>query len=258
MKKRLCKLVGISSPRIRNRAAATMVALALFASLAAGCRSIEPESPDSSNAPPLVVTSTTAPLDGITASTTTTTLPDASDSGGTTIPSDALNGSSTTADTMASKAEVTARTTSTTKKVTTTSTTKKATTTTAQTKTDYLDTSQLTGTQSDIGKVVGFSSVFNADITVVSVTESYNGSGCKCVRTFYSDGTSTCVVECKYCHEMPCPNGGNESCSKYNESQDGSKYCQTCGLPLGDGYNGTCYVTIDWDNGGDTICHHYD
>ena len=160
----------------------------------------------------------------------------------------------------------TAPTTTTTKPTTTTKaaekTNAKPTTTTkkdsASSKKDYLDTSGLTGTQADVGKVVGWSSVLNKNITVVSVTEGVNGRGCKYIETSYSDGTATAIVECKYCHQMPCPQGGGIQCSKYNVKDDGQITCQQCGRPYGDGYNGTCYGTIDWENGGKAICHHYD
>lgn len=125
-------------------------------------------------------------------------------------------------------------------------------------KQSYLDTSKLTYTQEDVGKVVGYSRTLGKDITVVSVTEGINGSGLKYIETFFSDGTVSCVVECMYCHEFPCPDGGGEACSEYDVKLDGTKTCQQCGRPWGDGYNGTCDGIIDWDNGGKIICNHYD
>ena len=94
--------------------------------------------------------------------------------------------------------------------------------------------------------------------TVVDVVEGVNGSGCKYVITVYSDGSSKEVVECQYCHAMPCPNGGGNICSQYTVTEDGAKTCQQCGRPYGNGHNGTCYSEIDWDNGGKIICHNYD
>ena len=52
--------------------------------------------------------------------------------------------------------------------------------------------------------------------------------------------------------------GSGEACSKYDVKLDATKTCQQCGLPKGDGHNGTCFGTINWENGGVKICHHYD
>ena len=133
----------------------------------------------------------------------------------------------------------------------------KVTKTTAGKK-DYLDTSKLTFTQEDVGKVVGYSSLFDEEITVVEVNEDTDLDGLKYIETVLSDYTTIVVIECKYCHEMPCPDGGKESCSQYDVKKDSRVTCQDCGRPKGDGYNGTCLGTIDWENGGVGICHHYD
>lgn len=121
--------------------------------------------------------------------------------------------------------------------------------------------SKLTGTQADIGKVVGWSSAIDAEITVVSVMEGYNVKGCKYTVTefsdgasvkkgldnyehiyledgyivyeyieiAFSDGTSLRRSECIYCHEMPCPYGGGEKCLRYSELTDHLVYCRNCG-----------------------------
>lgn len=125
-------------------------------------------------------------------------------------------------------------------------------------KKDYLDTSSLTGTQADKGKVVGYTSLLAQDIKVVSVVERTTADGRKVVETIYSFGPSTKIVECEYCHKMPCPNGGGDKCSEYNTKEDATVTCQTCGRPQGNGYNGTCENLIDWANGGRISCNHYD
>ena len=128
----------------------------------------------------------------------------------------------------------------------------------AHIKKDFFDISGLTGTQADVGKVVGYSTAFAADITVTSVTESVTVDGLKTIKTRYSNGTGSVVTECRYCHEFPCPDGGGTSCSQYNVQNDSTVTCQQCGKPKGDGHNGTCYRLIDWNNGGKIICNHYD
>ena len=55
---------------------------------------------------------------------------------------------------------------------------------------------------------------------------------------------------CRYCGAHDCPsfyvtqNGittpDPTKCPKYDIHKDPTEYCQTCGKPLGDGYNGTC------------------
>lgn len=94
-------------------------------------------------------------------------------------------------------------------------------------------------------------------VTVVR-TENGTRNGLKYTRTYYSDGTATTVVECAHCHQMPCPDGGGKKCSKYVSQNDATVTCQQCGKPKGNGYNGTCYRTTDWENGGKVTCHHYD
>lgn len=94
-------------------------------------------------------------------------------------------------------------------------------------------------------------------ITIIRTKEGYDGLGRKYIRYYYSDGTSRDIVECEYCHEMPCPHGGGTSCPKYDVKKDASITCPQCGKRMGDGYNGTCYGEIDWANGGKKTCHHY-
>lgn len=125
-------------------------------------------------------------------------------------------------------------------------------------KKDYLDTSSLTGTQADKGKVVGYTSLLAQDIKVVSVVERTTADGRKVVETNYSFGPSTTVVECEYCHKFPCPDGGGKDCSEYNTKEDATVTCQTCGKPRGNGYKGTCKNLIDWANGGKISCNYYD
>ena len=123
---------------------------------------------------------------------------------------------------------------------------------------DWFDNSELTGTQADVGKVVGYSSLIKQDITVVSVEERTTSDGRKVIQTNYSFGSSTVVVECEYCHEFPCPDGGGKNCSQYDVLKDGTVYCSRCGKLKGDGYNGTCEGLIDWANGGSISCNYYD
>ena len=125
---------------------------------------------------------------------------------------------------------------------------------------DYIDTSKLTYTQKDVGKVVGYSYTLGKDITVEIVDESTLADGRKCIYIVYSDGTGTSKVECQYCHKFPCPNGGGKKCTKYDIKLDGQITCQQCGRPNGDGYNGTCYGTINWNDPTKPFlnCHHYD
>lgn len=123
---------------------------------------------------------------------------------------------------------------------------------------DYFDKTNLTGTQADVGKVVGYSSMLGEDIVVVSVTETTTGDGRRVLETVYSDMRSTSIVECKYCHKFPCPEGGGTDCPAYNTQKDATVTCQTCGRPRGNGYNGTCKNLIDWANGGTVSCNHYD
>lgn len=124
-------------------------------------------------------------------------------------------------------------------------------------KKDWIDYSLLTGTQADVGKVVGYTTLLGKDITVVSVVEKTRNDGLKEIETTYSFGSATSIVECEYCHGFPCPNGGGEKCSEYNAKEDASVTCQTCGKPRGNGYNGTCKNLIDWSTG--TIsCNYYD
>ena len=114
---------------------------------------------------------------------TTTTTTTSAENQGDSAPSE--EGDEAVVTTTTSATTTTAPTTTTTKATTTT--TKKPTTTTkkdsASSKKDYLDTSGLTGTQADVGKVVGWSSVLHKNITVVSVTEGFTGSGCKYIQT---------------------------------------------------------------------------
>ena len=94
-------------------------------------------------------------------------------------------------------------------------------------------------------------------ITVVETYEKTSSDGRKVIVTVYSDGTTSKIVECEYCHEFPCPNGGKENCTKYDISKDYSKTCSECGRLFGDGYNETCLAEYDW-NTGEYTCHHYD
>ena len=131
---------------------------------------------------------------------------------------------------------------------------------------EYYDKSQLTFTQADVGKVVGYSPMFNRDIIVVRVEEKYKADGRRGVCIFlgyrgieggYWSPSGFCIVECKYCHEFPCPNGGKEQCPQYDVKLDATRTCQQCGLPKGNGYYGTCHGLIDWGNGGTVSCNHY-
>ena len=202
--------------------------------------------PVTDNLSPTTTTTTTigsAPSATTTVTTITTTTETMATTTTTTPPATSITTVSTTA---ATKVTAVAKTTA-------TNTTK----TTSGIK-NYLDTSKLTGTQEDVGKVVGYNSLFKEEVTVVKVTEGVNNSGLKYIKTVFSDGTGSCVVECEHCHEFPCPDGGGEACSEYDAKLDGRVTCQQCGHPKGDGHNGTCRRTIDWDNGGKVICHHYD
>ena len=282
MKKTLFNLVGTERTKTVRAVFSVLLVLALLVSLAA-CRKdvvTDPVLPDDGTTTTTASTTTTAEptstaetssTPGKTDGTSTTTEKSGEGDGETTGASAQATVTKEETTTSASSATTTVgtkatTTTSATKKVTTTkkptTTTKKTTTTTkkttATTKKDVVDTSKLTGTQEDVGKVVGYSSVFKKEITVVSVVEKVNGVGLRGIETMYSDGTVTCVVECEHCHQMPCPDGGEEKCSKYSVKNDATKTCLQCGLPKGDGHNGTCYRTTDWDNGGKIICHHYD
>lgn len=119
------------------------------------------------------------------------------------------------------------------------------------------DTSLLTWSEADVGKVVGYDALLQQDIVVVSVRERVNGSGLKGITITYSNGSTDSLVECGYCHKTPCPNGGGENCAEYSVEKDGTKTCERCGKTKGDGYNGTCLGTIDWANGGELSCTHY-
>ncbi len=93
---------------------------------------------------------------------------------------------------------------------------------------------------------------------MVDVREGTTVTGLKYIDTIYSYGRGTSIVECKYCHKMPCPNGGDEDCPEYDTEEDATVTCQTCGKPRGNGYNGTCKNLIDWANGGKISCNYYD
>lgn len=211
---------------------------------------------------PLITTTTTAATtatikDEPLATTTGTEMTGAF----TTLNTTTSSSKETETTTQGGSASVTKTTAS--KSTKTTASKTKATKTTTATqvtagKQSYLDTSKLTYTQEDVGKVVGYSRTLGKDITVVKVKEGVNSSGLKYIKTYFSDSTGSCIVECKYCHEFPCPAGGGEACSEYDVKLDGTKTCQQCGLPKGDGHNGTCHRIIDWDNGGKIICNHYD
>ena len=242
---------------------AMLCVVVLLATLAAGCRGNQPMAPDGGGGDSPGVTTTTNAATTATikdeplATTTGTEMTGAITT--TTVNTSSADKTETT--TQGGSASVTKTTAS--KPTKTTATKTKATKTTTATKVtagkqSYLDTSKLTYTQEDVGKVVGYSRTLGKDITVVKVTESFNGSGLKGVIVDFSDGNSTCIVECRYCHEMPCPDGGGEACSEYDVKIDGTKTCQRCGLPKGDGHNGTCLGIIDWDNGGKISCNHYD
>ena len=129
----------------------------------------------------------------------------------------------------------------------------------ASTKKDYFDISSLTGTQADVGKVVGYSSAFAADITVISVVEETTADGRKAIKTRYSDGTGTIIIECEYCHEFPCPEDGRLNCPKYDPQKDGIVTCQQCGRPNGNGYYGTCHGIVNWNDPSKPFlsCNHY-
>ena len=106
--------------------------------------------------------------------------------------------------------------------------------------------------------VVGYDSTFEEEVVVEKVKEGVNGTGQKFIRVVLSNGETASIVECEFCHKMPCPNGGDNKCSAYNTKEDATVTCQQCYKPKGDGHNGTCYRTIDWNNGGKITCHHYD
>lgn len=125
-------------------------------------------------------------------------------------------------------------------------------------KKDWFDNSILTGSQADVGKVVGYTSLLKQDIIVTSVVEGVSTAGLKFIETTYSNGTVSAVVECKYCHNFPCLNGGGINCPQYNAQNDAAVTCQICGRPIGNGYNGTCQNLTDWANGGTISCNHYD
>lgn len=130
---------------------------------------------------------------------------------------------------------------------------------------EYYDKSKLTFTQADVGKVVGYSPTFNRDIIVIRVDEKPTADGRRAVCIILGhrgleggwSPSGFCMVECEYCHEFPCPDGGDEACSEYDVKLDGRITCQRCGLPQGNGYYGTCRGLIDWDNGGIISCNHY-
>ena len=107
-------------------------------------------------------------------------------------------------------------------------------------------------------KVGSIDPMTGKEVTVIKVKEGVNGTGQRYIRTYYSDGTTSSVVECAHCHKMPCPNGGGDACPEYDVKKDSTITCQQCGKPMGDGHNGTCYGEIDWANGGKLTCHHYD
>lgn len=241
---------------------ATLCVAVLLVTLAAGCRGNQPMAPDGGGGDSPGVTTTTNAATTATikdeplATTTGTEMTGAITT--TTVNTSSADKTETTA--QGSSASVTKTTAS--KPTKTTATKTKATKTTTATqvtagKQSYLDTSKLTYTQEDVGKVVGYSRTLGKDITVVKVKEDVNSSGLKRIKTYFSDGTGSCIVECEYCHEFPCPDGGGEACSKYDVKLDGAKTCQDCGLPKGDGHNGTCRGIIDWDTG-KISCNHYD
>lgn len=133
---------------------------------------------------------------------------------------------------------------------------------------EYFDRSMLTFTPEDIGKVVGYSPMFEKDIIVFEVDETPTVDGRRCVRLIlgyrgdesgcYSP-SGFCTVECKYCHEFPCPNGGKTSCSNYDPLKDAAVTCQTCGRPTGNGYYGTCHRIVNWNDPTKPFisCNHY-
>lgn len=105
------------------------------------------------------------------------------------------------------------------------------------------------------------SSPASTERTVVERIEGYDGLGLKYLYVVYSDGTTgDRIVECEHCHQMPCPDGGGDKCSKYTAAKDPAVTCQQCGKPKGDGHNGTCYGEINWNDSTKPfiICHHYD
>lgn len=232
---------------------ATLCVAVLLVTLAAGCRGNQPMAPDGGG----------GDSPGVTTTTTAATTATIKDEPLATTTGDELTGTTTTTVNTSSTDETVTTTQGGSASVTKTTASKTKVTKTTATKTtsgkkDYLDTSKLTGTQEDVGKVVGYDSLFNEEVTVVRVTEGVNNRGLKYVETTFSDGSSSCVVECEHCHRFPCPDGGGEACSRYDVKLDATKTCQQCGRPKGDGHNGTCHRTIDWDNGGKVICHHYD
>lgn len=127
-------------------------------------------------------------------------------------------------------------------------------------KESWLDTSGLTFTEADVGKIVGYDSSLNKDIVITRI-EQGTRNGLQYIILYPSNGIVSnefTKVECTYCHSFPCPKGGGENCPQYNIKEDPSETCQRCGRPCGDGYNGTCDGQIDWDNGGKVTCNHYD
>lgn len=230
---------------------ATLCVAVLLVTLAAGCRGNRPMAPDGGGGDsPGVTTTTPAATTATIKDEPLATMTGAEMTGTTTTTVNASSLDKTETTTQGGSASAT--------KGTASKPTKTQATMATSGKKDYLDISKLTGTQEDVGKVVGYSIGFKADITVVSVEERANADGRKSIVFVLSNGTAHSIAECRYCHEMPCPDGGDEHCSQYDLKKDSRITCQNCGRPYGDGYNGTCDSTIDWDNGGITICHHYD
>ena len=130
------------------------------------------------------------------------------------------------------------------------------------------DPSLLAFTQEDVGKWVGRQDGY--DLYVTEVEEGVDRYGLKYVKVVVTvrngsgwvpPGFTLC--ECRYCREMPCPDGGEEKCSLYDEKLDPGVTCQRCGKPQGDGTNGTCiswpYASVNCPNCGEYVeqgtCH---
>lgn len=109
------------------------------------------------------------------------------------------------------------------------------------------DPSLLTFTQEDVGKWVGKDA--GQDLYVIRVEEGVNTQGLKYIQVvvgLYGSGwipPGFVRMECRYCHEFPCPAEEEEDCPQYDEKFDPGVTCQDCGKPWGDGTNGTC---ISW------------
>ena len=258
---------------------ATLCVSALLVALAAGCRNKQPMAPDGGGGDSPGVTTgstaaTTATIKNEPLATTTTTVDETNATG------DEMTGAATTTVNTSSADKTDATTQRSSASATKATTPSKPSSSTRQSKPthnidlsgmeyingEYLDKSDLTFTQADVGKIVGYSPGMERDIIVCSVDETPTADGRRAVclllgyrgiEDFNYSPSGFSIVECEYCHEFPCPEDGDKNCPKYDPLIDASVTCQDCGLPLGNGYYGTCDAHIDWENGAATICNHY-